>query len=182
MPQLQNQRTFAIVRTQPGESPFDLGSPFANFKEVMGYRLWEWFVPWTRSPCQDHSHPECGYRLGPVIDRLRKEYGLEPVPGRQAVEMTYAPPAPEPAPATGPVPIPGSDTGVAGADPSVSGAATTDSSLVANISTREHSYHNNHHARSSSRHRPQSTSSSISGSSASQGQTSSAGAGLASLN
>lgn len=79
MPLLKGEtRNFVVVRTKKGETPFDLGSSSANFKELMGYRVYEWFLPWTKSPCQNHSHPEGAYRMGPVVKRLKQEYGLEP--------------------------------------------------------------------------------------------------------
>ncbi|KAI5298203.1 hypothetical protein KEM56_004246, partial [Ascosphaera pollenicola] len=62
MPLLHGQtRTFAVVRTQKGESPFDLGSWNANWRELMGYSVFEWVLPGTRSPCQDHGHAEGMY-------------------------------------------------------------------------------------------------------------------------
>src|SRR5690606_16360045 len=45
-------RTFRVVQTEPGVNPFDLGSKFRNCAEVMGYQLWEWIFPLTRSPIE----------------------------------------------------------------------------------------------------------------------------------
>ncbi|OAX83035.1 hypothetical protein ACJ72_02607 [Emergomyces africanus] len=71
------RRDFAILHTKPGENPWDLGSSLANFKEVMGYSLLDWFLPLKRSPCTDHSSQESAFRLGPVVERLKREAGLE---------------------------------------------------------------------------------------------------------
>ncbi|KAI5280621.1 palmitoyltransferase pfa5 [Ascosphaera aggregata] len=71
-------RTFVVVKTDKGESLFDLGSIAANWKELMGYHFYEWFLPWTSSPCQNHSLTEGAYRTGPAVARLKKKYGLEP--------------------------------------------------------------------------------------------------------
>ncbi|OJD27231.1 hypothetical protein ACJ73_01381 [Blastomyces percursus] len=71
------RRDFAILHTKPGENPWDLGSPLANLKEVMGYSFLSWFSPLKNSPCTDHSSQESAFRLGPVVQRLRREAGLE---------------------------------------------------------------------------------------------------------
>ncbi|KKZ63713.1 hypothetical protein EMCG_02020 [[Emmonsia] crescens] len=71
------RRDFAILHTKPGENPWDLGSPLANFKEVMGYSFLDWFSPLKNSPCTDHNSQESAFRLGPVVQRLRREAGLE---------------------------------------------------------------------------------------------------------
>ncbi|PGH27814.1 hypothetical protein AJ80_00602 [Polytolypa hystricis UAMH7299] len=72
------RRHFAILHTKPGESPFDLGSPLANLKEVLGYSIVDWLLPLKHSPCTDHSHQEGAFRVGPVVERLRREAGLVP--------------------------------------------------------------------------------------------------------
>lgn len=73
-------RVFAIMDTEPGENPFDLGSRLANVKEVMGYTILDWLLPLKHSPCTDHSSKESAYALGPAVQRLRKEAGLEYAP------------------------------------------------------------------------------------------------------
>ncbi|PGH09960.1 hypothetical protein GX51_00226 [Blastomyces parvus] len=73
----QPRRDFAILHTKPGENPWDLGSPLANLKEVMGYSFLDWLSPLKVSPCTDHSNQESAFRLGPVVRRLRREAGLE---------------------------------------------------------------------------------------------------------
>lgn len=72
----QNMRTFAILRTQPGESPFDLGDPIKNLQEVMGHTIWDWLLPWKVAPGVDHSSPVSAYPMGPVVDRLKREAGI----------------------------------------------------------------------------------------------------------
>lgn len=72
-----DRRVFAIVDTRPGENPFDLGTRLANTKEVMGYTILEWLLPLKHSPCTDHSNKESAYAVGPAIQRMRKEAGLE---------------------------------------------------------------------------------------------------------
>ncbi|OJD16699.1 hypothetical protein AJ78_03169 [Emergomyces pasteurianus Ep9510] len=71
------RRDFAILHTKPGENPWDLGSSMANFKEVMGYSFLDWFLPLKNSPCTDHSSQESAFPLGPVVQRLKREAGLE---------------------------------------------------------------------------------------------------------
>lgn len=68
-------RTFAILETKPGENPFDIGY-FNNFREVMGYTVFDWLLPISQSPCTYHGYPECMYKTGPVVERLRKEAGI----------------------------------------------------------------------------------------------------------
>jgi palmitoyltransferase len=70
-------RTFSILKTRPGENPWDLGK-FKNFKSVMGDRWWDWFLPIKRSPCCNHDHGESAFLLGTVVDRMRREAGISP--------------------------------------------------------------------------------------------------------
>ncbi|EEH21677.2 hypothetical protein PABG_03893 [Paracoccidioides brasiliensis Pb03] len=72
------RRNFAILHTKPGENPWDLGSPLANLKEVMGYSFLDWISPLKKPPCTDHSRQESAYRLGHVVQRLRSEAGFDP--------------------------------------------------------------------------------------------------------
>lgn len=74
----EDRRVFAILRTQPGENPWDLGSPLKNLQQVMGYTVAEWLLPFKQSPCADHSSLESAFALGPVVQRLKQEAGLEP--------------------------------------------------------------------------------------------------------
>ncbi|KAJ5324002.1 Palmitoyltransferase pfa5 [Penicillium atrosanguineum] len=74
------RHVFAILHTQPGENPFDLGSKFKNLQQVMGYSVTDWLLPLKHSPCADHSSPESAFALGPVVTRLKQEAGLVPPP------------------------------------------------------------------------------------------------------
>ncbi|KEF61306.1 uncharacterized protein A1O9_02871 [Exophiala aquamarina CBS 119918] len=72
----QNElRTFAILETDPGANPFDLGS-FGNFKQVMGNNLFDWLIPLRPSPLTDHTDPTSFYKLGSVLDRLKRDAGI----------------------------------------------------------------------------------------------------------
>lgn len=71
------RREFAILSTLPGENPFDLGSRLANMKEVMGYSILDWLLPARYSPCASHDSQESAFRLGAVVDKLKKDYGLD---------------------------------------------------------------------------------------------------------
>ncbi|KAI9843299.1 MAG: palmitoyltransferase pfa5 [Sclerophora amabilis] len=72
-------KDFAVLRTLPGENPWDLGS-YQNWKSVMGNHWTDWFLPIKRSPCCNHDGVESAYTLGPVVDRLRQEAGIAPYP------------------------------------------------------------------------------------------------------
>lgn len=72
------QHVFAILQTLPGENPFDLGSPFKNLQQVLGYSIFDWLLPFKQSPCADRTTAGSFYELGPVVSRLKKEAGLEP--------------------------------------------------------------------------------------------------------
>ncbi|PLN74965.1 zf-DHHC-domain-containing protein [Aspergillus taichungensis] len=76
-PPPEKQHIFAVLQTIPGENPFDLGSPIANLQQIMGYSLLDWLLPLKHSPCADHRRPESAFPLGPVVDRLKREAGLE---------------------------------------------------------------------------------------------------------
>ena len=72
----KEEHVFAILRTKPGENPFDLGNYFKNLQQVFGYTLYDWFLPVGQSPCADHRSHESEYAYGPVAARLRREIGL----------------------------------------------------------------------------------------------------------
>ena len=69
-------RTFAILYTKPGENPFDLG-PYKNFMSVMGDHWYDWLLPLRYSPCCDHDRQEGEFAFGPVVQRMRREAGIE---------------------------------------------------------------------------------------------------------
>jgi hypothetical protein len=71
------QRTFAILHSKPGESPFDLGM-FENWKSVMGYTIWDWILPLRYSPCCDHTSAESDFQMGPVFELMKERAGILP--------------------------------------------------------------------------------------------------------
>lgn len=73
---------FAILSTQPGENPFDLGN-WKNLQQVMGYSILDWLLPLKPSPCTDHSSQESAFALGPVVTRLKEEAGLLSPPRKE---------------------------------------------------------------------------------------------------
>lgn len=68
---------FAILKTAPGENPFNLG-PWRNFKSVMGNTPFEWFLPIKHSPCCDHDSMVSDYDFGPLVEELKKRYAMSP--------------------------------------------------------------------------------------------------------
>lgn len=72
---LRATRTFAILTTNDGDNPWDLGSYVANFKTVMGNSVMDWFLP-TTSPCSIHEDSESQFTLGEAVYRLREKYSL----------------------------------------------------------------------------------------------------------
>lgn len=93
--QAPSPRTFAILRTNPGMNPWNL-SPLENWRQVMGLRAWDWFLPIRRSPCSAHTRDDSLYPLGKDVDRLTTEAGLDDLgpaeEGTQAVK-TWARPS-----------------------------------------------------------------------------------------
>ncbi|KAA8647120.1 DHHC family palmitoyltransferase [Aspergillus tanneri] len=73
----EERHVFAILQTQPGENPFDLGSPIRNIQQVLGFSLLDWLLPLKHSPCADHNSQESAYAVGPVVSRLKQDAGLE---------------------------------------------------------------------------------------------------------
>lgn len=68
-------KVFAILRSKPGENPWDRG-PLENIKSVMGKRWYDWILPIKHSPCRNHEREDSQFALGPVVDRMRAEAGL----------------------------------------------------------------------------------------------------------
>ncbi|KAK4125111.1 zf-DHHC-domain-containing protein [Parathielavia appendiculata] len=69
------RRTFAIVRTEMGENPWDLGY-YRNWKSVMGDNLIDWLLPINESPCAKYESNESFYEMGPLYHQLRVRFGL----------------------------------------------------------------------------------------------------------
>ena len=73
----QTQRCFAIARTRPGENPWRLRSGQDNFKEVLGYSYWDWWLPIKRSPLAKKNRADGWYQWNEdLLARLRKEVGI----------------------------------------------------------------------------------------------------------
>ncbi|OAP65670.1 hypothetical protein AYL99_01642 [Fonsecaea erecta] len=76
IPSKVETRVFAILESPPGGNPFDIGA-WGNFREVMGYTVFDWFFPLRASPLTAHSDPVSMYKVGPVVDRMRKKAGIQ---------------------------------------------------------------------------------------------------------
>lgn len=68
-------RTFAILRTESGENPWDLGY-WRNWKSVMGTNFVDWLLPVRRSPCANHESHESFYPMGHVLADVCARHGL----------------------------------------------------------------------------------------------------------
>jgi palmitoyltransferase len=68
-------RTFAIVKTEKGENPWDLGY-YRNWTSVMGHNPVDWLLPFNESPCARYESNESFYELGPLYPQLRARFGL----------------------------------------------------------------------------------------------------------
>jgi palmitoyltransferase len=80
-------RTFAIVKTEMGENPWNLGY-YRNWKSVMGDNLIDWLLPIRGSPCALYEDGESFYELGPLYQRLRTRFNLPDLStGKGGVEM-----------------------------------------------------------------------------------------------
>lgn len=77
--------TFAIVRTNPNESIWDLGW-WRNFKSVMGNNIVEWLLPISYSPCCNHDRMDSDYELGPLLTELKKRHKIPEDTGGERVE------------------------------------------------------------------------------------------------
>jgi palmitoyltransferase len=81
-------RTFAIVKTEKGENPWDLGY-YRNWRSVMGDNFIDWLLPFNESPCAKYENNESFYEMGPLYQRLRVRYELPDVSTEERrVEMT----------------------------------------------------------------------------------------------
>jgi palmitoyltransferase len=84
----QARRTFAILQAEPGENPWHLGY-LQNFKSVMGDSIIEWLLPIRHSPCSRHDSMVSDYQFGPLVEELKRRYGLEGIdPEKRAAAMT----------------------------------------------------------------------------------------------
>lgn len=74
--QPSDPRTFAILHSKPGDNPWDLGY-YRNFKSVMGDHWFDWLSPIKHSPCTRHDRLDCEFETGPVVERMKREAGIE---------------------------------------------------------------------------------------------------------
>jgi len=80
-------RTFAIVKTEMGENPWNLGY-YRNWKSVMGDNLIDWLLPIKGSPCAQYENGESFYEMGPLYQELRARFRLPDLStGSGRVEM-----------------------------------------------------------------------------------------------
>ncbi|KAI1092006.1 zf-DHHC-domain-containing protein [Rostrohypoxylon terebratum] len=68
-------RTFAILKTEPGENPWDLGM-WKNWQSVMGTNVLDWILPFRRSPLVNHESHDSFYPMGQVLVDMRARYNL----------------------------------------------------------------------------------------------------------
>ncbi|KAI2617121.1 zf-DHHC-domain-containing protein [Hypoxylon sp. NC1633] len=68
-------RTFAILKTEPGENPWDLGI-WRNWQTVMGTNALDWILPFRRSPCVRHEGHDSFYPTGHVLADVLVRYNL----------------------------------------------------------------------------------------------------------
>lgn len=71
-------RKFAVVKTQLGENPWDVGS-YKNWVSVMGSNMFDWLLPVRLSPCASAESNTSFYEMGPLYDELRTRYSLPPL-------------------------------------------------------------------------------------------------------
>jgi palmitoyltransferase len=79
-------RTFAILKTHPGENPWDLGV-WKNWQEVMGTNILDWLLPIRKSPCVDHDAQETYYRMDKMLRNIRTRYGIDEVSADETDRM-----------------------------------------------------------------------------------------------
>lgn len=72
-------RTFAVVRTEKGENPWDLGL-YRNWKSVMGNNIIDWFLPINLPPSESYENTVSFYEMGPLVEELRKRFKLPELP------------------------------------------------------------------------------------------------------
>lgn len=68
-------RTFALLRMEPGQNPWDLGA-LGNWKSVMGNNICDWLLPISRSPCCKHESTESQFPVGRWVEQLKASHGL----------------------------------------------------------------------------------------------------------
>lgn len=72
-------RTFAVVKSEKGENPWNLGV-YRNWKSVMGGNIIDWLLPFNPSPCESYENNESFYEMGPLYQELRSRFNLPEIP------------------------------------------------------------------------------------------------------
>jgi hypothetical protein len=73
----EQQKCFAIVKTERGENPWKLESTYENFKESLGGGFWQWFLLWGVPKPGSCGGGSGWYRWNSaLIARLKKEAGI----------------------------------------------------------------------------------------------------------
>jgi palmitoyltransferase len=67
------EHLYAILQPRSGANPWDAGY-MRNWRNVMGKRVWDWFVPLRLSPCTRHDDPVSDYPLGKDFEDLEKAF------------------------------------------------------------------------------------------------------------
>ncbi|KAK0612299.1 DHHC palmitoyltransferase-domain-containing protein [Bombardia bombarda] len=80
-------RTFAIVKTEVGQNPWDMGY-YRNWKSVMGSNAIDWLLPLRKSPCENEETSESFYKMGPLLQTLRTRFDLPDIPLDEKKEDT----------------------------------------------------------------------------------------------
>ncbi|CAJ2503519.1 Uu.00g109130.m01.CDS01 [Anthostomella pinea] len=85
-------RTFAILKTEPGENPWHL-STWKNWQTIMGSNPLDWLLPIRKSPCVNHETQESFYPMGNALKDVRVRYGLprDPVDHSNGFELKDLP-------------------------------------------------------------------------------------------
>lgn len=68
-------RTFAILKTEPGENLWDLGA-WRNWQNIMGPHLLDWVLPFRKSPCVNHESHDSFYPMGRALADVLARYEL----------------------------------------------------------------------------------------------------------
>ncbi|KAI2637658.1 zf-DHHC-domain-containing protein [Hypomontagnella submonticulosa] len=79
-------RTFAILKTEPGENPWDEGY-WRNWQTVMGTNPLDWILPFRRSPCVNHESHDSFYPMGHVLTDVLARYNLTDLAMRDVSEL-----------------------------------------------------------------------------------------------
>lgn len=75
-PDSPNARSYAILRTNPGDNPWDIG-PLANLRSILGDKWHDWLLPFKYSPICRHRHgDDSEFPFGPLVEELKAAAGI----------------------------------------------------------------------------------------------------------